>query len=459
MEQPSTVGWKSSGSTVENGHQQQQNGDRVVPSAWNKKNSLWNGKQNNNNNSMNHRRRDSYPSQPEYIPVNEDPVSRHNLMNNQHQNGHHEPMDYVQQHAQSNHNIRRHLQMPNNFPEAPWRRNTPYSPHVLGLHEEIVDFYKYMKPIPEEEFMRDRVVKRIEAVVSRLWPESKVEIFGSFATKLYLPTSDIDMMIMGKWEASPLHTLKDALVRADIADEEEIKVLDKASVPIVKVIDKESSVRVDISFNTSNGVNSANLIKEFMKEYPSLPKLVLVLKQFLYQRALNEVFTGGISSYSLILMVISFLQLHPRETARSERANLGVLLLEFFELYGLNFNYYKVGIRIKDGGSYVPKTMIQEQMDTGYRPSILCIEDPLNPKNDIGKSSYGALNVRKSFDYAYLLLSQACAPHLSFNVNNDDSSILVKIVQVPHDVVFRREQIKAQFGPLMRSTSPRNNHS
>lgn len=45
-----------------------------------------------------------------------------------------------------------------------------------------------------------------------------------------------------------------------------------------------------------------------MEEYPILKYLVLVLKQFLLQRDLNEVFTGGISSYSLILLTVSFLQ-------------------------------------------------------------------------------------------------------------------------------------------------------
>jgi non-canonical poly(A) RNA polymerase PAPD5/7 len=45
-----------------------------------------------------------------------------------------------------------------------------------------------------------------------------------------------------------------------------------------------------------------------MDEFPNLKYLVLVLKQFLLQRDLNEVFTGGISSYSLIYMTISFLQ-------------------------------------------------------------------------------------------------------------------------------------------------------
>lgn len=45
-----------------------------------------------------------------------------------------------------------------------------------------------------------------------------------------------------------------------------------------------------------------------LQKYTLLPYLILVLKQFLLQRDLNEVFTGGISSYSLILMAISFLQ-------------------------------------------------------------------------------------------------------------------------------------------------------
>ena len=39
-------------------------------------------------------------------------------------------------------------------------------------------------------------------------------------------------------------------------------------------------------------------------------------------------------------------------------------------------------------------------MPPGHRPSLLCIEDPLQPGNDVGKSSYGALQVKQAFDYA-----------------------------------------------------------
>ena len=38
----------------------------------------------------------------------------------------------------------------------------------------------------------------------------------------------------------------------------------------------------------------------------------------------------------------------------------------------------RTGIRVRDGGSYVPKEDIFKQFNNGYRASILCIEDPLN---------------------------------------------------------------------------------
>ncbi|OTF69502.1 PAP-associated domain-containing protein 5-like protein [Euroglyphus maynei] len=327
---------------------------------------------------------------------------------------------------------------------TPWRTiRGHYSPGIIGLHQEIEDFYNYMRPTPEEQFMRQNVVKRISTVINNFWPEAKVDYFGSFRTGLYLPTSDIDMVVFGKWETIPLFTLEKKLLESGIAEDNSIKVLDKASVPIIKLTDQETKVRVDISFNTSNGIKSAKLIKDYKQKYPNLEKLVFVLKQFLLQRDLKEVFTGGISSYSLILMVISFIQLHPRIEARLPDANLGVLLIEFFELFGRYFNYYRVGIRVKDGGNFVPKSEIQKNMDSNYRPSILCIEDPLNPSNDIGKNSYGALMVKQAFEYAFTTLHQAVSP-LSTTVDQT-KSILGRIVRVTDEVIDYRNSIIEKF--------------
>ena len=51
--------------------------------------------------------------------------------------------------------------------------------------------------------------------------------------------------------------------------------------------------------------------------------------------------------------------------------NLGVLLIEFFELYGKHFNYTNVGIRVKDGGTYFCKHEVSEQNKIFYGCKIL----------------------------------------------------------------------------------------
>jgi len=208
-------------------------------------------------------------------------------------------------------------------------------------------------------------------------PSADVDIFGSYKTGLFLPTSDIDMVVFGEWKNGhlPLKLLRDALIKENISDFENIKVLDKATVPIIKILEVKTDIKVDISFNTSNGVKSAELIKKYLAEFPCLRPLVMILKQFLIQRDFNEVWTGGIGSYSLILMTVSFLQLHPRIDARSMQANLGVLLIEFFELYGRCFNYMKTAIRIQNGGCYLPKEDILKQFSTGI---LICLKSAAN---------------------------------------------------------------------------------
>ncbi|XP_050988364.1 terminal nucleotidyltransferase 4A-like isoform X2 [Labeo rohita] len=328
---------------------------------------------------------------------------------------------------------------------TPWATRR-YSPGINGLHEEMVDFYHFMSPRPEEEQMRRDVVHRIETIIKDLWPMAKVEIFGSFSTGLYLPTSDIDLVVCGKWEQPPLQQLDQALRQNRVAEPFSIKLLDRATVPIIKLTDRETDVKVDISFNVETGVKAARFIKDHLKKYSVLPYLIFVLKQFLLQRDLNEVFTGGISSYSLILMVISFLQLHPRIDCRASNINLGILLIEFFDLYGRHFNYLKTGIRVKDGGAYLAKEEIMKVMETRYRPSMLCIEDPNLPGNDVGRSSYGAMQVKDVFNYAYIVLSHAISPLSCSYPNRNLESTLGRIIKVTQEVIDYREWVIQQWG-------------
>lgn len=314
------------------------------------------------------------------------------------------------------------------YRNAAWKSKETYSPGIVGLHEEIEEFYNFVIPTRAEDAMRLLAVEHITKVVNSLWPQAKVEVFGSYRTGLCLPTSDIDMVILGEWDSLPLHTLGKALESSGISGSD-INVIAKASVPIIKLVHTPSRVKVDISFNMRNGVKSAKMIKGYKKKYPVLPKLVMVLKQFLLNRNLNEVFNGGMSSYCLTLLIISYLQGPHKPGSPTASTNLGTLLLEFFELYGLNFNYENVAISVSDGGSYKPKT--------APWASFLSVEDPLQEGNDIAKGSYLMQTVKLSFQNAYYVLHK----HVTSSGSIRPNSILGEIISIEDPVLEHRQWV------------------
>lgn len=71
-----------------------------------------------------------------------------------------------------------------------------------------------------------------------------VQVFGSFRTGLYLSSSDIDLVVFGKWPQLPLHTIADACVQAKLCRFADVKVVDKAFVPLLKLTMLESGAKV-----------------------------------------------------------------------------------------------------------------------------------------------------------------------------------------------------------------------
>ncbi|XP_055341519.1 terminal nucleotidyltransferase 4B-like isoform X3 [Paramacrobiotus metropolitanus] len=317
-----------------------------------------------------------------------------------------------------------------------------------SLHEEIEDFANWIAPTPAEQRMRLELMQRLRTAVTKRFPDAVVDYYGSYRTGLYLPTSDIDVVLLSERTALPLYTVKDVLLQADIGAPESVKVLDRASVPIIKLTDRHTDVKANVSFNMVSGLQTAELVLTFLKEYPCLEKLVLVLKQFLQQHGLNESFTGGIGSYALVLLTVSFLQLHPRYNTLEDGVNVGALLIEFLELYGRHFNYVDTAIRIKDGGCHLAKEELWRDVSGCQRSPTFSIEDPLLPGNDVGRTSYASPQVKQAFESAYSRLYTAvvessgqtddklCASHYSF---------LGRIIQVSDDINNYRGRINRQY--------------
>lgn len=284
---------------------------------------------------------------------------------------------------------------------------------LLQLHEEIIDFYDYMQPSQSEIEAQQSVLRRLTETAKQIWEHAEVHVFGSLGNGLWMPNSDIDMVIMTNTEDEPaelINTYSHKLLQLKMVGQLE-RIL-TAKVPIVKIKDKSTGILVDISFNIDNGIEGINVVKDYISRYPEVKYLVFVMKYFLKQRGLNETYSGGIGSYLLFCMVVSAVQMHPahREDRKYySRYTLAHYLVHFFQLYGDVFNYEDVGISVKGEGYYFNKRSKQWFMSD--KAGYLCVECPQNIDTDLGRNSFAIDLAKKAFAHAYKLL---CAQNYTF---------------------------------------------
>ena len=77
---------------------------------------------------------------------------------------------------------------------------------------------------------------------------------------------------------------------------------------------------MDITFDyldglTNTGLNTLAITREITYRYPILPYLMLAIKSLLSKHNLNDPYTGGLSSYSLVVWIAAIII---RENANSE---------------------------------------------------------------------------------------------------------------------------------------------
>lgn len=358
--------------------------------------------------------------------------------------------------------------------------------YLVALHNELVDFCKLMEPQEEEMKQRQEVVKTFSDLVHSTFDNAKVEVFGSQVTGLCLPTSDIDIAIqldegaedsptttdtkedsskspisseqerkdMENWDTptgSPLQALAGALREQWMNDLTYLEVIENTRVPLVKFIHKPTQIAVDVCFNQKSGVQAATLMKRYMDAIPPLRPLTFVLKYFLASRGLNQPYTGGVGSFMLQMMILSFLQHREREAQHNRRPinySLGGILLEFFEYYSLDFNFMTVGASVRFDGFFFPKGASDQKLSFWQpaRPFSYAMENPLEPTMDVGAPSFKIGMVQRTFEVAFkVLLCHTAEPVQRV------TSILASILPPTQEMLKRSKQTRVQ--PLSASRS------
>lgn len=112
-----------------------------------------------------------------------------------------------------------------------------------------------------------RVFAKSHLLLSRV-AVAQLFVFGSMATGLYLPGSDIDMVLFGSEGANHMQRLARRLKKhLSLAF---MEVITTARVPIIKFTDTETNLQVDICFDQRSGLDSARYIVQTLVS-PALP--------------------------------------------------------------------------------------------------------------------------------------------------------------------------------------------
>ncbi|KAJ6163769.1 hypothetical protein N7497_003748 [Penicillium chrysogenum] len=258
---------------------------------------------------------------------------------------------------------------------TPWLESTPSSLQIEfhRLDREILSFYDWAKPQEFENIVRRDLVERLSTAFQTRYAGIEIHTFGSFASD----AQECVHLVRGKGK---INAISDFLESTNIAVPDSIECVAHARVPILKFVDRVTGLRVDLSFDNNSGLIANETFQTWKEQFPIMPAILLVVKQFLLIRGLNEVRTGGLGGFSVTCLVTSLLQHLPKGHMQ---LNAGSILMEFFNFYGNKFQYNQVAICLDPPGYFSKKSL--------GNPDRLTIEDPNNADNDI---SGGARAIR-----------------------------------------------------------------
>jgi DNA polymerase sigma len=279
-----------------------------------------------------------------------------------------------------------------------WKRLTIYQ----KLHDEILLFHEWIKPRNRDIQRRSSLFKRYEdAIKNHFGKHTDVKVFGSTATNLFLPNSDLDIVIVDNSDSEVLQkgqmsSKLGKLMRKIWNMSSERLLVKHAKTPVLKLTDSTTKLQVDITFNKhEKSVAAAELTKSLLLSNEHIAPLTLVLKSFLYCRDLNSNANRGIGGYGLVLWVTAFIKIHdelypPDDVDDTADNRLGKLFLHFLHFFGHCFDYQQIGLAPCGVGNDSKAILFVRRsfsaMDLRSKAS-LAIMDPLDPSNNVTANS------------------------------------------------------------------------
>ena len=296
------------------------------------------------------------------------------------------------------------------------------------LSENLVKFYNDITINNDDIFP---LKKKLNSVVLKVINQSintslkryniiNLIVYGSQASGLSLPESDIDLLLIYYDSNDSLEQFISDLYNILLNSKKFNNVisLPKASSPVIKIeykinsysqYDDISLIHMDISFhniypnrNTIYFTPSLLIVKYIQKSVEYLPQsknMIIVLKKYLKNLGLNNYYTGGLNSFSIFLMVFAFYKYEIKILGNDLVNNyyIGQFLVQFLDFYS-KFDFNKYIIDINKDIPFILKSTFNENKNMKQNDnSNAVILDPFT-LNNIACNSFRICEIQQKFD-------------------------------------------------------------
>ncbi|XP_066568083.1 poly(A) RNA polymerase GLD2 [Amia ocellicauda] len=287
----------------------------------------------------------------------------------------------------------------------------PLPPVKDKLSQQIMELFQVCQQQADDLEKKELCRAQLQREIQRLFPQSRVYLAGSSLNGFGSRSSDADLCLVV--QEGSVNQKTDAVYILGLVQQLFYRLsyierpqLIRAKVPILKFRDKVSGVEFDLNVNNVVGIRNTFLLRTYAYIEKRVRPIILVIKKWARHHGINDASRGTLSSYSLVLLVLHYLQTLPEpvipclQKAYPESFNpsmdihlvpngprdippytskndstLGDLLLGFLKYYSTVFNWEKSMISVREAKA-LPRPNYKD-----WKNKYICVEEPFERSN------------------------------------------------------------------------------
>lgn len=297
--------------------------------------------------------------------------------------------------------------------------------HRLSL--EIKAFEAYTKLSSGEEIASDLVASDLSSLLeTHRSVKPPISIIGSHSTGLATTISDVDVSIAWNTQgksgkalqarrAGLLTHFKNRIQASSLFSNATLII---ARVPLVRAEHRLSGLQVEVQASATSE-SQQECTRAFLQEFPSLRPIYIIFRYCLEIRDLKTVYTGGLGSYCVLMMIVTALKDAGGLYAKDDHARQLLHVLHFYATIDL-YNYGLSIIpaqRFRKGPDKQSRGQSKDRecqdgnfedlrLRNAEKPYLLCLQDPIDDSNDLGRAAYSIKHVQATFKEAHTQISK-----------------------------------------------------